>query len=172
VPEIILHTMQEPLFVNDTVTGRSFNIVYEPSLNDVRVHGEVGYTTAEQFSLLAGVTFNQYSNLELNDKAYGLIPVEFNGSIRYQGIKDLLLKADMFSWRSIQYRTKDGQNKALDPALDLNAGAEFAFLPQWKAFLQFNNIFNNKYERWNQYPVLGFNMLIGVVYSFGELKTK
>ncbi|MBV9962798.1 MAG: hypothetical protein JO072_11165 [Parafilimonas sp.] len=162
----------QPLFVNDTITGKTFNTVYEPSLNDLRIHGEAGYTVAEQFSILAGVTFNQYSNLTVNDKAYGLIPVEFTGSIRYQGIKDLLLKADMFSWRSIPYRTKDGGHKTLDPAFDLNAGAEFAFMPQWKAWLQFNNIFNNKYERWNQYPVLGFNMLIGVVYSFGELKTK
>ena len=78
----------------------------------------------------------------------------------------------MFFWDGIPYLTKDMQHETLDPAFDLNAGAEFAFMPQWKAWLQFNNIFNNKYERWNQYPVLGFNMLIGVVYSFGELKTK
>lgn len=162
----------QPLFVNDTITGRSFQIVYEPTLSNVRVHGEAGYTAAEQFSILAGITFNKYGSLSENDKAYGLIPVEFTGSVRYQGIKDLLLKADVFSWRSISYRTKNLQSKTLDPAFDLNLGAELSFLPQWKAWLQFNNIFNNQYERWNQYPVLGFNMLVGVVYSFGELKTK
>ena len=71
----------------------------------------------------------------------------------------------------VRLRGKDCKYK-LDPAFDLNAGAEFSFLPQWKAWLQFNNVFNNKYQRWNQYPVLGFNMLPGVVYSFGQLKTK
>ncbi len=168
----VLKITNQPLFVNDTITGKSFNVVYEPSLNDIRIHGEIGYTAGEQFSALAGVSFNQYTGLSANARAYGLIPVEFTGSVRYQALKDLLLKADVFSWRSIPYRTKDLHHGTLNPALDLNAGAEFSFLPQWKAWLQFNNILNDKYERWNQYPVLGFNMLIGVIYSFGELKTK
>ncbi|HEY2728099.1 MAG TPA: hypothetical protein VGI61_13060, partial [Parafilimonas sp.] len=72
----------QPLFVNDTITGRSFNVVYEPSLNDIRIHGELGYTAGEQFSLLAGASFNQYSGLSANEKAYGLLPIEINGSLR------------------------------------------------------------------------------------------
>ena len=162
----------QPLFVNDTITGRSFQVVYEPSLNDIRIHGELGYTAGEQFSLLAGASFNQYSSLSVNEKAYGLLPIEINGALRYQVIKDILLKADAFFWDGTRYRTKTLQAGKLDPAFDLNAGAEFSFLPQWKAWLQFNNVLNNKYERWKQYPVLGFNMLIGVVYSFGQIKMK
>lgn len=163
---------EQPLFINDTITGRSFQVVYEPSLNDIRIHGELGYTAGEQFSLLAGASFNQYSSLSANEKAFGLLPIEINGAVRYQAIKDLLLKADIFFWDGAHYKTKTIQTGKLDPAFDLNAGAEFSFLPQWKAWLQFNNVFNNKYERWKQYPVLGFNMLIGVVYSFGEIKMK
>jgi hypothetical protein len=167
-----LQISNQPLFVNDTVTGKSFNVVYEPSLHDLRLHGEIGYTMDEQFSILAGATFNQYSSLSVNDKAYGLLPAELNGSLRYSVLKDLLLKADAFFWDGAAYKTKTIQSGKLKPAFDLNAGAEFTFMPQWKAWLQFNNIFNNKYERWNQYPVLGFNMLAGVVYSFGQIKTK
>ncbi len=167
-----LKITNQPLFVNDTITGRSFGTVYEPTLDDLRAHGEIGYTSGEQFSLLAGVTFNKYSSLSVNDAAYGLLPMEFNGSFRYQAIKDLLLKADVYFWDGTNYRGKDLQTYKLDPGFDLNMGAEFSFLPQWKAWLQFNNVFNNKYQRWNQYPVLGFNMLLGVVYSFGDSKTK
>ena len=29
-----------------------------------------------------------------------------------------------------------------------------------------NNIFDDKYQRWNQYQVYGFNLLGGVVFSF------
>ena len=53
-----LKITNQPLFVNDTITGRSFKTIYEHSLNDIRMHGEIGYTAGEQFSLLAGVTFN------------------------------------------------------------------------------------------------------------------
>jgi len=168
----ILKISNQPLFINDTITGRSFQVVYEPTLNNVRVHGEIGYTAGEEFSLLAGVTLNRYNGLSVNDKAYGLLPTEINGAVRYQALKDLLLKADAFFWDGAAYKTKTINSGKLDPAFDLNLGAEFAFLPQWKAWLQFNNVFNNKYERWNQYPVLGFNMLIGVVYSFGDLNKK
>jgi hypothetical protein len=31
-----------------------------------------------------------------------------------------------------------------------------------------NNIFNNKYERWHQYPVYGFNILGGIVFRFDQ----
>lgn len=163
---------EQPLFVNDTITGNSFQVVYEPSLNNVRAHGEIGYTSGEQFSMLAGITFNKYSNLEVYEDAFGLLPMEFNGAVRYKALKDLLLKADFYFWDGSPYQTKSIKSGKLDPAFDLNLGAEFAFLPQWKAWMQFNNVFNNKYERWKQYPVLGFNMLIGVVYSFGDLKMK
>ena len=64
------------------------------------------------------------------------------------------------------------QVRKLDPALDVNAGVEFSIMPQLNAWVQFNNIFNNKYQRWNQYPVFGFNVMAGVVFNFGELKTK
>ena len=167
-----LKISDQPLFVNDTITGRSFQVVYEPALNDVRAHGEIGYTSGEQFSMLAGVTFNKYTGLDVHDDAYGLLPMEVNGAVRYQAIKDLLLKADVYFWDGAPYTTKTIKSGKLDPAFDLNLGAEFSFLPQWKAWLQFNNVFNNKYERWKQYPVLGFNMLLGVVYSFGDLKMK
>jgi hypothetical protein len=128
----ILKISNQPLFVNDTITGRSFQVVYEPTLNNFRVHGEIGYTAGEQFSLLAGVTLNRYSGLSINDKAYGLLPTEVNGAVRYQALKDLLLKADIFFWDGAAYKTKTINSGKLDPAFDLNLGAEFAFLPQWK----------------------------------------
>ena len=40
----------QPLFVNDTLTGKSFNILYEETMHDLRIHGELGYTVSEQFS--------------------------------------------------------------------------------------------------------------------------
>ncbi|MEP6513220.1 MAG: hypothetical protein ABJA79_05095, partial [Parafilimonas sp.] len=41
----------QPLFVNDTITGRSFEVVNEMEMKDIRIHGEIGYTQQEKFSL-------------------------------------------------------------------------------------------------------------------------
>ena len=164
-----LQIHNQPLFVNDTLLGNSFNVVNEGSMNDLRLHAEIGYTVQEKFSLLGGFTYNQYTNLQNNYKAWGLLPLELNGALRWHVTKDFMFKSDVFFWDGAHYQSKafDGAGK-LDPAFDLNAGAEFTVLPKLNVWVQFNNIFNNKYQRWNQYQVLGFNVLGGIVYSFGQ----
>lgn len=158
----------QPLFVNDTLSGRSFEVVNESDMNAIRIHGEIGYTVQEKFSLLGGATFTQYSNLTNNEKAYGLVPFEINGSLRWEILKDVMLKSDIYFWDGARYRNKQLQSGKLDAAVDLNAGIEFGVLPRLNVWVQFNNLLNNKYQRWNQYEVLGFNVLGGVVYSFGQ----
>lgn len=160
----------QPLFVNDSTTGKSFIVVNESQMKDIRLHGELGYTVGEKFSLLAGATFDQYSALHDNEKAWGLLPVQINGALRWQILPDFWFKSDVYFWDGPQYLKSDGKSYKLDPALDLNAGVEFKIVQNLNAWVQFNNIFNNKYQRWNQYPVLGFNVLAGVVYSFGDIK--
>jgi len=49
----------QPLFVNDTITGKSFEFVNESQKKTIRIYGELGYTVQEKFSFLAGATFNQ-----------------------------------------------------------------------------------------------------------------
>jgi hypothetical protein len=166
-----LQFRNQPLFVNDTITGKSFNVVNEANMKDIRVHGEIGYTFQEKFSLLAGATFNQYYNLQTNAEPWGLLPTEINGSLRWAIFKDVLIKSDLFFWDGAQYRMQNLQPGKLSPAFDLNAGIEFPVLPKFNFWAQFNNIFNNKYERWDQYPVLGFNVLAGFVYSFSQNTT-
>jgi hypothetical protein len=166
-----LKISDQPLFVNDTVTGKSFLVVNESSMNDIRIHGELGYTVGEKLSLLGGLTFNQYSSLKDNLKPWGLLPFEVNGSLRWQIVKDFLIKSDVYFWDGAQYRNMSGGSQKLQPAFDANAGVEFTILPNLNGWVQVNNLFNNKYERWHQYPVLGFNILAGIVYSFGDVRT-
>lgn len=160
----------QPLFVNDTITGKSFELVNESQMKAIRIHGELGYTVQEKFSFLAGATFNQYSALQDNIKAWGLLPIEINASMRWQVMKDFTVKSDLFFWDGAQYRFKDKTSGKMDPAIDLNAGVEFKLMPKLNAWVQVNNLLNNKYERWNQYDVLGFNVMAGVTWSFGDIK--
>ncbi len=156
------------LLTNDNIDGKTFVTLYEPKLKALRLHGEVGYTVQEKFSLLAGTTISQYTGLEINEKAWGLLPLEVNGSLRWKVLKDLQFKADIFAWDGARYRNKSGFSQKSKPALDLNTGFEFTVIPKLNVWLQFNNVLNNRYERWNQYQVLGFNVLGGIVYSFSQ----
>jgi hypothetical protein len=135
----------------------------------LRIHPEVGYTFQEKFSLLAGANFTTFSGLDVNDRPWGLLPMELNGSLRWQVMKDLHVKADAFFFGKSSYEDKAGKGRT-KTALDLNTGFEFTVMPKLNLWVQFNNILNSKYERWNQYQVLGFNVLGGVVYSFSQSK--
>jgi hypothetical protein len=161
----------QPLFVNDTTPGlggKSFVVINEPRINVLNLGGQLGFTIQEKFSTTVGWQFNQYTGLKQEKKAWGLIPLELNAAMRVQVIKDLWLKADVFGWTGPQYRKANGDNGKLKGALDLNAGLEFKITKNLNLWTQFNNITNQEYQRWNQYPVYGFNFVGGVVFSFDQ----
>lgn len=161
----------QPLFVNDYTAGKggkSFNVVYEPQINVVNFGGQLGYNVGEKFSVLAGLSYNQFTGLKSNAKAWGLLPLELKANMRVQVIKDLWLKTDLFAWDGPQYKKSDGTAGKLGGAADLNAGLEFRITKNVNLWTQFNNIFNKEYQRWNQYPVYGFNFTGGVVFSFAQ----
>ena len=156
------------LFVNDTASAKTqeFKTVFDPTLKSIRLHGEVGYTDQEKFSMVASINYSQFTKLNTYDKAYGLLPLEINGALRWKILNDLTLKSDVFFWDGSHYQFKNLQSGKLSPALDANVGAEFTIQQRLNVWLQINNLFNNKYQRWNQYEVLGFQVLAGVVYRF------
>ncbi len=157
-----------PLFVNDSVGGgKDFLIRYDSSLKDFVVHGEIAYTTGEQFSISAGLSLHQYKT-STEYRAWGMLPVEFNSTLRWQILKDFWLKSDFWAWDGANYLAKNGQTGKNNPAVDLNAGVEYRITKKLNLWLQMNNIFNSKYQRWNQYQSYGFNILGGIVFSFSD----
>jgi hypothetical protein len=162
----------QPLYINDYTTvgngAKTFKVINESSMNVLNFGGEFGYNVQEKFSVVTGIQFNQYTDLKNNAKAWGLIPLELKTALRLQVIKDLWLKSDLFAWGGSQYLRGDGSSAKLDGAVDLNAGLEFKITKNINLWTQFNNVFNKQYQRWNQYPVYGFNFVGGVVFSFDQ----
>jgi len=158
-----------PLFVNDTLNGgKQFVIRYENSMEALQLHGELSYLQGEDFSITASLNVNQYHNLHTEAKAWGLLPVEFNTSLKWQAFKDFWAKLDVFAFDGAQYRARNGASFKGDGAMDMNAGVEYRITRQLNLWFQMNNILNDKYERWHQYQVYGFNVLGGIVFSFGQ----
>ena len=161
----------QPLFVNDTVAGtdgKSFNVVYADRINVLNLGGELGYTVEEKFSVTAALSFNQFTGLQGQQKAWGLLPLELNSSMNLRIIKDLWLKTDLFAWSGPRYLRANGSDGKLSGAFDLNAGLEFRVTKNINVWTQFNNILNKEYQRWNQYRVYGFNFVGGIVFSFDQ----
>ena len=132
----------------------------------IHLGGELGYTVGEKFSVISNLSINQYKT-KLNEKAWGLLPLEWKTSMRLQVLKDLYVNSTLFAFDGPWSLAKAGK-KNLPATMDLSAGLEFKIVKNVKLWGQFNNIFNKEYQRWNQYPVYGFNFLAGVVFSFAQ----
>lgn len=161
----------QPFFINDTTAagdGKSFAVVYADKMNVLNLGGELGYTVAEKFSVISSLSFNQFTGLRGQHKAWGMLPLEFNTALRLQVIRDLWLKTDLFAWSGPRYMRQDGSDGKLSGAFDLNAGLEFKITRNINLWTQFNNIFNKEYQRWNQYRVYGFNFVGGIIFSFDQ----
>ncbi len=160
------------LFINDTIDGKTFKTVFSPSVQAIRMHGEIAWTQGEDLSWTNGITITRYSKIEGQLAPWGLTPLEITSSLRWQLFKDFFLKGDLYGYGGAPYASKVSNNLYKDATgksgVDVSAGVEFKVARQINLWLQMNNIFNNKYERWNQYQVYGFNILGGIVFSFDQ----
>jgi hypothetical protein len=158
-----------PLFVNDTLNGgKQFDIRYESSMQVLQLHGELSYIQGETFQVTASLNVNQYSQQKTEPKPWGLLPVEFNTTLKWQAFKDFWARVDLFAFNGDQYRAANGESFKGNSGVDMNAGVEYRITRQLNLWFQMNNLFNDKYERWHQYQVYGINVLGGIVFSFGQ----
>lgn len=163
----VVHFDNLALFVNDTLTdSKAFNVVYEPTANNFRIRGDISYINKDKFSASAGITFNGYTGIDQNARAWGTQPIELTSSVRWWAFNQVLLKADFSFFSGSYYLEKGNISDRTKPGADLSAGAEFRINKQFSAWLDINNIFNNKYERWHRYEVYGLNLLGGIRFNF------
>lgn len=156
-----------PFFINDTATdNKAFVISNETGVNNLKVHGDISYISKEKFTVTAGLTFNGYTGMKSNAKAWHTIPMEFTSSLRWWAIKQVLLKADFYAFGGGHYLDKGNVSKVFAPGSDFSAGIEFKISRMFSAWLDVNNIFNTRYERWHNYEVYGLNLLGGVRVNF------
>ena len=156
-----------PVFINDTATDeKSFLISNETKAKNLRIHGDISYISQDKFTLTAGLTLNGYTGFNVNNKAWHTIPMEFTTSMRWWAFEKLLLKGDLYLFNGGNYLTKANGSRALTGGTDLSAGAEFKINKQFSAWLNANNILNDKYERWHNYEVYGLNLTAGILINF------
>lgn len=156
-----------PFFINDTATdNKAFVISNETGVRNLRVHGDVSYISQDKFTVTAGLTLNGYTGMKSNAKAWNTIPMEFTSSLRWWALKQVLLKADFYAFGGGHFLAKGNSARLFAPGSDLSAGIEFRISKMFSAWMDVNNIFNTKYERWHNYEVYGLNLVGGVKVNF------
>jgi hypothetical protein len=156
----------QALFTNAFTDGRLFKVFFEPTMRAVQLKANVSYTLQDKLNVLGGITYKKFSGLTVQNEAWGLLPLELNGSLHWKFSNKLSFTSTLYAWDGAQAMDAQMATKKLPAAADFSLGATFSVVKSAKFWLQLNNILDNRYQRWNQYEVFGRNVVAGFVYSF------
>ena len=156
--------------------GNSFGVVYD-NVTTLSMFGELKADFSKNIIFGINGTFNTFStdtqaeawnlpqlkigatlDFDINEKWYAGANVFFVGErkdiVTIQD--DVLVFAPTFSQQEV----------TLDSYFDLNAHVGFKYNARLTAFLKGNNLANQQYNRWANFPVQGIQVLLGANYKF------
>lgn len=153
--------------------GNSFQTIYD-DVKTLSIYGEVKADLNQDFSAGVNGTFFSYStdseeawnlpaytfgvtlDVNITPKWFAGTNIFFTGERKDQLITPSELVADTFDYSTI----------SLKSYLDANAHVGYKHNERLTGFLRLNNISNQKYERWFNFPAQGFQIILGANYKF------
>jgi hypothetical protein len=141
---------------------------------------QVRYDSAEIVNLQGTIRISPVKNLTINGTlsnniytmanelaAWGLPKLEGNFGATYSLLEGRAqARANFYLADQIRRRDSEGRPGKDGALYDLGIGGSFFFSEHIGAFLDINNILNNRRERWHNYPIYGTNVLVGLTARF------
>lgn len=168
-----------PFFITDTSSYllNTFTLVYD-HMSTVKIKGEVEFIKTARLRLALNGTYSHYKTNQEHAWYKPSYEFEFNGRYDMQSKIAVTMKAVVTGpvWAAVPVADPliDGigpqpyifESQKLKGWADINLGLEYRFTKALSAWLNFNNLTNSKYYRWNNYRSYGINVLGGVSYTF------
>ncbi len=154
----------------DYAFGNSFQVIYD-DVRTFRFSGDLKADFSQNVSFGIGGTLSSYKN-SVEQEAWNLPTVEVNSSLDFNITPKWYAGAKVFyvgERKDIQSNTdlvSEGTPVKLGSYFDLNSHVGYKYNSQLTGFLKLNNMTNKSYQKWMNYPVLGFQVLVGVNYKF------
>lgn len=154
--------------------GNSLQVVYD-NVKTVRFFGELKADITEAIHFGANGTLSVY-NTKTQAEAWNLPAIQLNVNLDYTintkwyagadvffvgSRKDLQINTDLITFLPLTYVPT-----TLKSYIDLNAHVGYKHSERLTAFLKANNIANQAYQKWLNYPVQGFQVVLGANYKF------
>ncbi len=153
--------------------GNSFGVVYD-DMKTVGFYGELKADFSENVTFGVSGTFNSYAT-SFEKEAWNLPTIKLDSKIDftvnekwYAGVNVFYVgerKEQQFYLTSLSLPDPNFTN-TLASYVDANAHVGFKYSDRLTAFLKANNITNNNYQKWLNYPVQGLQVVLGVNYKF------
>jgi hypothetical protein len=170
------HIKNKALFVTDTnySIGNKFNVIFD-TLNVTTLEGSISYQLKEKLKVDVIGRYFSYS-LRNNTYAWNLPQFQIITRGAYNLYDKLMLNLDLNfegGRRALVYAQEENVSieddqfaKTLGFVADINLGLEYRYNKRISAFLQFNNLAAQRYKRWYNAPVQGFQVMGGFTFRF------
>lgn len=152
--------------------GNSFGVVYD-EVTTVSIQGELNVDVSRNFTLgLKGAYFNY--NTKEQKEAWNLPDFTSSLFIDYQiseqwftGVSAFFVGERKDQFEAIgSFVEIEPETVVLDSYFDINAHLGYRINSQFSMFAKVNNIANQSYERWLNFPVQGIQFIAGATYQF------
>lgn len=167
-----------PFFVTDFSTpaeGPDLKNRFEVIYDNVRLFNlrtEVFSNVGERFKLRLSSDYYEYAT-DQEIQAWHKPSMEIGLDLTYNIQDKIIFNAGAKSRNRIYARVPDTENpgafkrqKINNFHVDANLGIEYRYTKILSVFIHLNNLSNQPFERWYNYPTQQFNVLGGVTYAF------
>ncbi|MEY8847537.1 TonB-dependent receptor [Psychroserpens sp. XS_ASV72] len=153
--------------------GNSLGVVYD-DVTTYSVAGALNFDVNRNFKLALKAQYFGYST-DVEAEAWNLPDIEASLFLDYQIDEHWFAGAnlffvgerkDQFAIEQSFFPVDDPMTVTLDSFFDINAHVGYKINSQWSVFAKANNIANQDYQRWMNYPVQGIQFLAGTTYQF------
>ena len=153
--------------------GNSFEVVYD-KVKTLSFFGELKADFSKNVSFGVNGTFSSYST-DAEKEAWNLPAIKLATTLDvnitpkwYAGTSLFFTgeRKDIFRQATVTLPFPPDENITLKSYFDLNAHVGFKYSERMTFFLKGNNLANQNYERWFNYPVQGLQILGGASYKF------
>jgi hypothetical protein len=157
-------------YTKNGTLDNQYKVIYD-NTNLFNVSGQVKYQYKEKIHFIAKGNYYMYKTKNLT-RAYHRPDFDLTFSAQYNLKSKIIIKADVFvignqfaltqvSDANFNYTTEP---KLLKGIVDVNLGAEYRYSKMLSFFVNFNNIANTRYYRWEKYPSQRFNLMAGLTF--------
>jgi hypothetical protein len=158
----------------DYAYGNSFQVVYD-DMKTVSFSGDLKASFSDDVTFGISGTFSSYTN-DVQQEAWNLPTIKLHSNIDFNITSKWFAGATVFYVgerkdyqmnSDIVYIVAPSENPTiLKSYFDVNAHLGYKYNSQLTGFIRANNITNNGYQKWMNYPVQSFQIVAGANYKF------
>jgi len=153
------------MFIPSSLDKRTFETVYDDGKN-IKLEANIRYQILPQIEISGNIIKNFYE-LDHFAKAWHTPDLTANFTTKTNLLENKLsITGELFFATAPWYLDTDGNKKKLSSLFDISGKASYKFINSSNLFVEVNNLFNQKYQKWYQYPTYGINLLAGFEINF------